>query len=304
MKLDKISQNLLEKIAKIHEIPNGAVSFRRNGKGEIVRSTPSIEIARKEDGSGINIFVHSSCKNESCHIPVVVSEEDFFDLVYNDFYIEDGASVTIVAGCGVHSNGSGGHDGIHTFHIGKNAVVNYIENHIAIGSGSHKVLNPTTKITIGENSVMNMETNQLGGVDYSNRITKATLKENATINITEKILTNKFNVAKTDFKVHLIGKNSKCNIVSRSVARGESEQVFKSTIIGKNECFGHVECDGIVLDRAQISSVPRVDAKSNLASLSHEAAIGKIASEQIIKLMTLGLSEKEAENKIIECFLK
>lgn len=304
MKLDKISQNLLEQIAKIHEIPNGAVSFRRNGKGEIVRSIPSIEIFKKEDGSGIDIFVHSTCQNEACHIPVVVSEEGLFDLVYNDFYIEDGAFVTIVAGCGVHSNGSGGHDGIHTFHIGKNATVNYIENHIALGNGSHKILNPTTNITVGENSVMNMETNQLGGVDYSNRITKATLKENATLNITEKILTNRFNTAKTDFKVNLTGKNSKCNIVSRSVARGESEQVFKSNLIGKNECFGHVECDGIVLDKAQISSIPRVDAKSNLASISHEAAIGKIASEQIVKLMTLGLTEKQAEDKIIECFLK
>lgn len=304
MKLDKISQNLLEQIAKIHEIPNGAVSFRRNGKGEIVRSTPSIEIFKKEDGSGIDIFIHSTCQNEACHIPVVVSEEGLFDLVYNDFYIEDGAFVTIVAGCGVHSNGSGGHDGIHTFHIGKNATVNYIENHIALGNGSHKILNPTTNITVGENSVMNMETNQLGGVDYSNRITKATLKENAILNITEKILTNRFNTAKTDFKVNLTGKNSKCNIVSRSVARGESEQVFKSNLIGKNECFGHVECDGIVLDKAQISSIPRVDAKSNLASLSHEAAIGKIASEQIVKLMTLGLTEKQAEDKIIECFLK
>ena len=304
MKLDKISQNLLEQIAKIHEIPNGAVSFRRNGKGKIIRSTPSIEIFKKEDGSGIDIFVHSTCQNEACHIPVVVSEEGLFDLVYNDFYIEDGAFVTIVAGCGVHSNGSGGHDGIHTFHIGKNATVNYIENHIALGNGSHKILNPTTNITVGENSVMNMETNQLGGVDYSNRITKATLKEGATLNITEKILTNRFNTTKTDFKVNLTGKNSKCNIVSRSVARGESEQVFKSNLIGKNECFGHVECDGIVLDKAQISSIPRVDAKSNLASLSHEAAIGKIASEQIVKLMTLGLTEKQAEDKIIECFLK
>ena len=304
MKLDKISQNLLEHIAKIHEIPNGAVSFRKNGKGEFMRSTPSIEIFKKEDGSGIDIIVHSTCQNQSCHIPVVVSEVGLFDLVYNDFYIEDGASVTIVAGCGVHSNDSAGHDGIHTFHIGKNAMVNYIENHIALGNGSHKILNPTTNITIGENSVMNMETNQLGGVDYSNRITKATLKENSTLNITEKILTDRFNVAKTDFKINLIGKNSKCNIVSHSVARGESEQVFKSNLIGKNECFGHVECDGIVLDKAQISSIPRVDAKSNLASLSHEAAIGKIASEQIIKLMTLGLTEKQAENKIIECFLK
>lgn len=304
MKLDKISKNLLEKIANLHDIPDGAVSFRKNGKGEIVRSTPNIEIVRKEDGSGIDIFVHSSCQHEACHIPVVVSENGFFDTVYNDFYIEDGADVIIVAGCGVHSNTEAGHNGIHTFHIGKNAVVTYLENHLALGSGQNKILNPVTEIKLGQGSKMTMETNQLGGVDYSDRVTRACLLEDSTLTVHEKILTSRFNVAKTNFKVNLKGKNSKCNIVSRSVARDESEQIFKSDLQGKNLCFGHVECDGIVLDKAKIDSVPKVSAHSNQASLSHEAAIGKIASEQIVKLMTLGLSEKEAEEKIIEGFLK
>lgn len=304
MHLDKISQNLLEKIANLHEIPNGAVSFRENGKGEILRSTRNIEIVKKIDGSGIDIFVHSSCKREACHIPVIVSEEGFYDEVYNDFYIEDGADVVIVAGCGVHSSTQAGHNGIHTFHIGKNANVEYYENHLAIGKGKGKELNPVTVIKLGEGSRMMMETNQLGGVDYSVRDTKAYLKDDSTLEIKEKILTQNFNVAKTKFKVYLQGQNSRCNIISRSVARGESEQVFKSDLIGKNECFGHVECDGIVLENSRIDSIPKVSACSNLASLTHEAAIGKIANEQIIKLMTLGLTEKEAENKIIEGFLK
>ncbi len=304
MHLDKISQNLLEKIANLHEIPDGAVSFRKNGKGEILRSTPSIEIVKKVDGSGIDIFVHSSCKHEACHIPVIVSEEGFFDEVYNDFYIEDGADVVIVAGCGVHSSTQAGHNGIHTFHIGKNANVEYYENHLAIGKGKGKELNPVTVIKLGEGSRMMMETNQLGGVDYSVRDTKAYLKDDSTLEIKEKILTQNFNVAKTKFKVYLQGQNSRCNIISRSVARDESEQVFKSDLIGKNECFGHVECDGIVLENSRIDSIPKVSACSNLASLTHEAAIGKIANEQIVKLMTLGLTEKEAENKIIEGFLK
>lgn len=304
MHLDKISQNLLEKIANLHEIPDGAVSFRKNGKGEILRSTPSIEIVKKVDGSGIDIFVHSSCKHEACHIPVIVSEEGFFDEVYNDFYIEDGADVVIVAGCGVHSSTQAGHNGIHTFHIGKNANVEYYENHLAIGKGKGKELNPVTVIKLGEGSRMMMETNQLGGVDNSVRDTKAYLKDNSTLEIKEKILTQNFNVAKTKFKVYLQGQNSRCNIISRSVARDESEQVFKSDLIGKNECFGHVECDGIVLENSRIDSIPKVSACSNLASLTHEAAIGKIANEQIVKLMTLGLTEKEAENKIIEGFLK
>ena len=304
MKLDKISQNLLQQIAGLHEIPTGAVSFRKNGKSEVVNSTANIEIFKKDNGLGIDIVIHSSCKGEACHIPVVVSEADLYDLVYNDFYIEDGAEVTIVAGCGVHSTGGAGHDGIHTFHIGKNAKVTYIENHLALGKGENKQLNPTTVLKIGENSIVEMNTTQLGGVDYSNRKTKAELKQGAVLNVTEKILTSGFNVAKTDFVVTMKGENSKCNIVSRSVARGESEQVFKSNLIGKNLCFGHVECDGILLDDAIIESCPKVCAKSNLASLSHEAAIGKIASDQIMKLMTLGLTEKEAETKIIEGFLK
>ena len=304
MKLDKITANLLEQIANLHEIPNGAVSFRRNGKGEIIRSTPNIEIKKKEDKSGIDIFVHSTCQNEACHIPVVITENGLFDLVYNDFYIEDCAVVTIVAGCGVHSTDEGGHDGIHTFHIGRNAQVTYIENHFATGKSSNKVMNPTTIVNIGENSIMTMKTTQIGGVDYSNRITKANLKSGAVLTVDEKILTERFNVAKTDFNVSLNGKNSKCTIKSRSVAREESEQTFKSNLIGKNECFGHVECDGILMDNARIDSVPKVSARSNLASLSHEASIGKIATEQIVKLMTLGLTEKQAEEKIIEGFLK
>ncbi len=304
MELDKISKNLLEKIANLHEIPNGAVSLRINGKGEFLRSTPHIEIVRKEDKPGINVYVHSTCVNEACHIPVIVNEDNFHDLVYNDFYIEPGAVVTIIAGCGVHSNSDSGHDGIHTFHIGENASVTYVENHLALGKGVNKTLNPTTIIKLESGASMTMNTTQISGVNYSNRITRASLKDNSSLNVVEKILTDRFDVAKTNFKVDLIGKNSRCNIVSRSVAKGESEQVFKSNLVGKNESFGHVECDGILLDNAHIDSVPMVSARNNLASLSHEAAIGKIAGEQITKLMTLGLTEKQAEDKIIEGFLK
>ena len=304
MKLDNLTKNLLNLIASLHKIPNGAVSFRRNGKSEVLNSTPNIEIVKKQDNSGIDIFVHSTCKNEACHIPVVITENGLFDLVYNDFYIEDDAVVTIVAGCGVHSNDEAGHDGIHTFHIGKNAQVTYVENHLATGNGDNKIMNPTTVINLGENSAMTMQTTQIGGVDYSNRITKANLKAGAVLTVEEKILTERFNVAKTDFKVNLVGADSKCTIKSKSVAKDESEQVFKSNLVGKNLCFGHVECDGILLDNAKIDSVPRVSAQNNLASLSHEASIGKIATEQIVKLMTLGLTEKQAEEKIIEGFLK
>lgn len=304
MKMDSITRNLLEKIASLHEIPEGAVSFRYNGAGEIIRSTINIEIERKEDKSGINIFVHSSCQGEACHIPVVVNEDDFYDKVYNDFYIEDDADVVINAGCGVHSDSGSGHDGIHTFHLGKNSKVKYYENHYATGYGENKVLNPTTIINQEEGSFLEMETNQIGGVDLSNRKTVAKLKDNATLIIKEKIMTDNYNTTKTDFKVSLLGDNSKCDIISRSVAKGNSKQIFKSNMIGKNNCFGHVECDGILFDNAIIVGQPIVSAEHHLATLTHEAAIGKIAGEQITKLMTLGLNEEQAEEKIIAGFLK
>ncbi len=304
MNLDKISKNLLSQIASLHKIPNGAISIRQNGESKTIQSSANIIIEKKEDGNGINVYIKSSCKDEACHIPVLITEDNVFDLVYNDFYIENNARVTIVAGCGIHSNSESSHDGIHTFHVGENSIVNYVENHLAIGDGANKQLNPTTILKIGKNSVFNMNTTQIGGVDYSDRKTKVFLAEGATLQVNEKILTDGYNVAKTDFVVNLNGKNSKATITSRSVAKGDSEQVFKSKLIGKNECFGHVECDGILLDDAIIDSIPRVVAKSNLASLSHEASIGKIAGEQIVKLMTMGLTEKQAEEKIIEGFLK
>lgn len=304
MELNKITQDMLKKIANLHEIPSGAISIRENGKSALMRSTANIEIEKKKDKEGINIYIHSTCNGEACHIPVVVSETGFYDMVYNDFYIEPNAKVTIVAGCGVHSSGESGHDGIHTFHIGEDAEVEYVENHFAVGEGEHKILNPTTIIKMDKNSKLTMNTTQLGGVDSSNRKTKAVLADGAVLNINEKILTSRFEVAKTDFVVNLKGVNSKCDVVSRSVARDESEQIFKSNIVGDNESFGHVECDGILMDSAKIESQPKVSARHKLASLSHEAAIGKISSEQIIKLRTLGLTEKEAETKIIEGFLK
>jgi len=304
MNLDKITKNLLSQIANLHEIPNGAVSFRKNGKGEVLKSTANIIIKKKDNMDGIDVVVRSSCKGEACHIPVIVSENGLFDMTYNDFYVEDGADVIIIAGCGVHSTADSGHNGIHSFHIGKNAKVTYVENHLALGKGGNKTLNPITKISIEQGGSMIMNTTQIGGVDCSIRKTEAKLKDGATLEVNEKILTDRFNVAKTDFVITLMGKNSKCNIVSKSVAKGESEQVFKSNLIGKSESYGRVECDAILLDSASVISVPKISAMNKNASLSHEATIGKIAHDQLVKLMTLGLSEKDAEEKIIEAFLK
>ena len=302
--MNSIDKELLKSIADLHSIPEGSYNIRKNGESLERRSTSDIEIISKEDKSGIDIIVHKGVKNKSVHIPVIITVGDLTDVVYNDFYIGEDADVLIVAGCGIHNptGEESRHDGIHTFHIEKNAKVRYVEKHLGSGLGG-KVLNPLTKIFMKENSEFEMETIQLGGVTYSKRDTEAVLEDNAKLVIKEKILTTDSQEAITNFDVLLSGKNSHVQVISRSVAKGNSKQSFMSNIVGENASFGHVECDGILLDNAQIISVPKIDAKCPEASLVHEAAIGKIAGEQLIKLMSLGLTHEEAENLIIKGYL-
>lgn len=303
--MDKIEARLLEKIADLHKIPSGAFNLRKNGQTAVRTSTKDIEIRPKKNKSGIDIIIQSNVKNKSVHIPVIITVGGLTDLVYNDFYIGDNADILIVAGCGIHNKTcqKSEHNGIHTFHIGKNARVKYIEKHVGEGKDGQQVLNPVTKITMQDNSYMEMETLQLEGVTSTIRKTVATLKENASLRIQENILTTENQTAKTLFKVNLLGKNSRVEVISHSVAKDNSYQEFRSDLIGKNQCFGHVECDGILLDDARIVSVPKIDALNSEASLIHEAAIGKIAGDELIKLMTLGLDQKQAEDTIIQGFL-
>ena len=241
------------------------------------------------------------------HIPVVLTESGLKDMVYNDFYIGEGADVTIVAGCGISNCGDqdSQHDGIHTFHVGKNAKVKYVEKHYGEGDGlGENVMNPKTVCYLEEGAFMEMDTVQIKGVDSTMRRTEAHLKDNATITISEKIMTHGSQHATTEFSVDLDGVHSSANVVSRSVARDHSTQTFISYINGNNECSGHTECDAIIMDEATVSATPALNANSTEASLIHEAAIGKIAGEQLIKLMTLGLTEKEAEEEIVSGFLK
>ena len=304
--MDKIDKMLLEKVSDLHKISLGAFNIRKNGQVLDRKTTKEIEIVPKKNKSGIDIIVKPDVKNKAVHIPVIITAGGLNDLVYNDFYIGKNADVTIVAGCGIHNTTSetSTHIGIHSFHLAENSHVKYIERHVGEGNGKGgKILNPTTKIYQKKNSFMDIETLQLGGVTSSVRKTFASLGENAQLNIQENILTESNETATTLFKVTLKGKKSKVEVVSHSVAKGESYQEFKSDLIGKEECFGHVECDGILLDNARIVSVPMIDALSSEASLVHEAAIGKIAGDELIKLMTLGLSEKEAEDVIIKGFL-
>lgn len=304
--MNKIDDELLSQIASFHGVPEGSYNIRKNGESIARVSGSEVLIEPKKNKSGINIRVMTNVKNKSVHIPVILTKGGFTDLVYNDFYIGENAEVTIIAGCGIHNatNLQTEHDGIHSFHLGKGSKVTYIEKHLALGSGKgEKVLNPTTKIVMEENSNFLMETTQIGGVTYSNRKTYATIKNNAHLVIKEKILTTDFQTAKTFFKVNLNGDGSSVEVVSRSVAKDNSFQEFTSNVIGSADCYGHVECDGILLNNAQITSTPKIEAKVYKANLVHEAQIGKIAGEQLIKLMSLGLTETEAEDLIIKGYL-
>ncbi len=305
--MDSIQKQLLEQIAGLHEVPQGAYNLRVNGEGTGRNTTEHIDIVTKTDKQGIDIIIKPGTKNESVHIPVLLSQTGLSDMVYNDFYIGEDADVTIVAGCGIHNAGdqASKHDGIHTFYIGKNAKVRYVEKHYGSGDGNgERIMNPQTIIHIEEGGSMQMDTVQIKGIDSTIRTTKADLADKATLVIKEKILTHGKQLAKTDFEIDLNGVDCGADVISRSVAKENSHQIFLSKINGNNKCMGHTECDAILMDQGSVSAIPQLTANHLDASLIHEAAIGKIAGEQIIKLMTLGLTEAEAEAQIVNGFLK
>ena len=307
MALDSIQKTLLEQVADLHEIPEGAYSLRVDGETFAKNSTEHIEIVKKTDKEGIDIYIKPGTKKESLHIPVLLAKSGLKELVYNDFHIGADCDVTIVAGCGIHNGGSADseHSGIHSFFVGENARVKYVEKHYGAGDGNGKnLMNPTTEIVMEKNSYMEMETAQIKGVDSTKRVTRAKLADGATLITHEKIMTHGSQVAETYFEIDLDGVDCGAHIVSRSVAKDKSRQHFVSHVNGNNLCSGHTECDAIIMDEASVSAVPEIMANHPSASLIHEAAIGKIAGEQLIKLMTLGLSEKEAEEQIINGFLK
>ena len=304
--MDQIQKTLLEQVADLHEVPSGAYNIRSNGASAARNTTANIDIVTKTDKQGIDIIIKPGTKHESVHIPVIISQSGLEECVYNDFYIGDDADVVIVAGCGIHNAGDqlSKHDGIHTFHVGKNAKVKYVEKHYGSGDGKGgRVMNPQTIAEIAEGGFLEMETVQIKGIDSTKRFTKATLDNDAKIVITEKLMTHD-QVAETTFEVDMNGENSSANVISRSVAKDRSRQTFISKINGNNKCSGHSECDAIIMGDAVISAIPEITANDLDAALIHEAAIGKIAGEQITKLMTLGLTAQQAEEQIVNGFLK
>ena len=305
--MDAIQKSLLEQVAGLHEMPEGAYNIRANGKKAARNSTAHIEIVSKTDKDGIDIIIKPGTKNESVHIPVVLSESGLTDTVYNDFFVGDDCDVVIVAGCGIHNCGvqNAEHSGIHTFYVGRNARVRYVERHYGEGDGmGENIMNPTTVVELDEGSYMEMETTQIKGVDSTIRTTRAKLGPASTLIIKEKVMTHGKQHAKSDFTVDLDGEGCRTNVISRSVARDSSHQVFLARINGNAPCYGHSECDAIIMDQGVVSAIPEVTANCLDAQLVHEAAIGKIAGEQLIKLQTLGLTEKEAEEQIVNGFLK
>ena len=305
--MDEIQKTLLEQVAGLHEMPAGAYNIRANGASVSRGTTANIDIVTKTDKPGIDIVIKEGTKKESIHIPVVLSQSGLTEMVYNDFYVGDDCDVTIVAGCGIHNSGDqdSNHDGIHAFYIGKNSHVKYVEKHYGSGDGKgERIMNPHTIVELGENSFMEMETVQIKGVDSTKRSTEAKLSAGAKIVITERLMTHGNQTAESSFNVDLDGADSSANLISRAVARDNSRQIFLAKINGNNRCAGHSECDAIIMDNAKISAIPEITANDLDAALIHEAAIGKIAGDQIIKLMTLGLTEAEAEEQIVNGFLK
>ena len=305
--MDSIQKTLLEQVADLHEVPEGAYSIRVNGSLAGKNDSENISIVQKTDKPGIDIYVKPGTKKESLHIPVLLSQSGLKEVVYNDFHIGEDCDVTIVAGCGIHNGGSAEseHSGIHAFYLAARAKVRYVEKHYGQGEGTGKnVMNPTTIVDMAEDSYLEMETAQIKGVDSTVRNTTARLSSGATLVVREKIMTHGTQFAETEFTVDLNGEGCGAHVVSRSVAKDQSRQSFRSMVRGNSACTGHTECDAIIMDDAQVTAIPQIEANHTEASLIHEAAIGKIAGEQLIKLMTLGLSEKEAEEEIINGFLK
>ena len=307
LNIDDIGKQILAEVADIHDTPAGAYNFRVNSQLAGRHTTDNIDIMTKDGLPGIDIFIKPNTKGESVHIPVVVSTSGIKETVYNDFFVGDNCDVVIVAGCGIDNCGEhdAQHDGIHRFYVGKNSKIRYVEKHYGSGDGSGKrILNPVTEVYMEENSTMEMEMEQIKGVDSTERSTIAELKAGAKLVVKERLMTHGEQFAKSDYKVTLNGEDSTADVVSRSVARDNSSQTFNACVIGNAPCSGHTECDSIIMDNGKILAIPSLEANNVDAMLFHEAAIGKIAGDQLIKLMSLGLTEAEAEEQIINGFLR
>jgi Fe-S cluster assembly scaffold protein SufB len=307
MQLDEIKTSLLKTIADLNAVPGGAVNIRVDGIPALRHSTPTVRITPKEDKPGFDLEVAAGVKGETVHVPVILTQAGLKDTVYNSFIIGEDAEVTIIAGCGIHNSGhmNTQHDGIHEFILHPRSKLRYVEKHYGEGSGAgKKILNPTTTVHVAPGASIEMEMVQIAGVDDTHRVTTVYIEEKGYVKMIERLLTHGQQHAESDVEMHIEGKHGSGQVLSRSVAKEDSEQVFRASLIGKTDCTGHVECDSIIMGNSRIKSIPQLVAESADAVLTHEAAIGRIAGEQLIKLMSLGLTEQQAVDTIIEGFLR
>ena len=304
--MNRITQKLLEIVSDYKNGFKGAYNIREDGKCVGRECSENILIETKADKPGINVTIRPGTKGETVYIPSCVTQGGVDDLVYNDFFVGEDADIKIVAGCGVHTDDdhTARHNGIHHFHLAKNARVLYEEKHVGTGKGggTHSI-NPVTSAELEEGSYLEINATQISGIDQASRQTRATVAADAKLVVRERLFTEGVQKTTTVFKVELNGDGSSADLVSRSVARDQSYQTMDSCIIGNAACTGHSECDSIIDGDAVVDASPRLFARNPDASLIHEAAIGKIAGEQILKLRTLGLTEEQAEQEIIEGFL-
>lgn len=302
-----VDVRMLREIADLEGTPKGAYNIRKNGKLDSRASTANIEISTKADKPGIDIRIKDGTQKESVHIPVLITETGLTEMVYNDFFIGKNCDVVIVAGCGIHNGGDqkSEHDGIHRFYIGENSKVQYVERHYGEGEGTgERIMNPQTEVYLEKGATIQLDTSQIRGVDSTKRYTKVVAKQEAEAVITEKLMTHGKQLAESEMDIFLEGGGASTRVISRSVAQDQSEQVFYPRVVGEAECFGHVQCDAIIMDNAKVKAIPAITANHTDAQLIHEAAIGRIAGDQILKLMTLGMTEKEAEEEILNGFLR
>lgn len=304
--LSNLDKKMLESVVDLQKIPQGAFSLRKNGEGTQIQSSENITIRKKEDKPGIDVIIKEGTVNENVYVPVIVSQAGVKDMAYNTFEIKENSDITIFSGCGIHNNGdeSSQHDGIHEIFVRKNAKMKYIEKHFADGLGNGKrMFNPITKVEVFEGGTAELDMTQIKGVDSTERKTEITLHKNAKLIIKERLLTNADQFAKSDIKVKMIGENASSQIISKSVAQDNSIQDFEMEIIANAKSRGHIQCDSIIMGNAKVSSIPKINARNSEAELIHEAAIGRIENDQITKLLTIGISETEAEEIIIKGFL-
>ena len=303
--MDAIEKKLLEEVADLHGIPEGAYNIRADGKLAGRNTTAHINIVTKEDKPGIDIYIAPGTKNESVHIPVIISQTGLKDMVYNDFYIGEDCDVTIVAGCGIHNCGTqeSRHDGIHTFYLAKNAKLRYS----TIENWSKNMYNLNTKrALVEEGGVIEWVSGSFGshvGCLYPMSVLKG---DNSKMEFTGVTFAGAGQNLDTGAKVVHIGKNTSSYMNTRSISKSGGISTFRSSVVvqkGAKHAKSSVSCQSLMLDsESRSDTVPAMDIRTKDTAVGHEAKIGSISNEAVFYLMSRGMSEEDARALIVSGF--